>query len=81
MKINYRPIRDSDEEIGSQLIQNLYKEHPGIKPMTMAKIRNTSDILRLHPDLGAILVIETDNDIAGYSILINLYNTASRNSG
>lgn len=74
MKIKYRPIRDSEEEIVSQLIESLYNEDPGIKLMTEDKIRNTFDKLRLTPELGTILVIETDNNIAGYSILINFWS-------
>ena len=74
MKINYRPFKDSDKEIISGLIQDLYKEDNSIRPMTAEKIRRTFDEFRKSPGKGSIVVIEKDNDIAGYSILINFWS-------
>ena len=74
MKINYRPFKDSDKEIISGLIQNLYKEDNSIRPMTAEKIRRTFDVFRSYPGNGSLIVIEKDNIIAGYSILINFWS-------
>ena len=74
MKINYRPFKDSDKEIISGLIQDLYKEDNSIRPMTKEKIRKTFDVFRINPSKGKITVIEKDNLIAGYSILINFWS-------
>jgi len=42
--------------------------------MTKEKIRKTFDVFRSNPGKGIITVIEKDNVIAGYSILINFWS-------
>ena len=74
MSIVYRHIDTLDEEIVSEMIQNLYKEDNSIKLMTAEKIRNTFDTIKLNPGIGSIIVIEKDGNIAGYSILINFWS-------
>ena len=74
MKINYRPFKDSDKEIISGLIQDLYKEDNSIRPMSEEKIRRTFAEFESNPGKGSIVIIEKDNNIAGYSILINFWS-------
>ena len=74
MKINYRPFKDSDKEIISGLIQDLYKEDNSIRPMTAEKIRKTFEVFKSNPGKGSIVIIEKDNITTGYSILINFWS-------
>lgn len=74
MNIKYRSFEDSDQEMLTELILNLYKEDSSVKLMTTEKIRKTFNAFRSHPEKGIIVVIESDGVIAGYSILINFWS-------
>lgn len=74
MQIKYRQFKTSDSEIVAELIQNLYQEDPGGKPMSNKKIQNTFDTLLHHPDKGTIIVLENAGEIIGYAILINFWS-------
>lgn len=74
MNIKYRQFRPSDGEVVAELIQDLYQQDPSDRPMLPQKITATFDSLTSHPDRGCILVIEHENEIAGYSIIINFWS-------
>ena len=74
MNVEYRQFEDSDGKAITKLIQHLYQEDPGGKPMLPQKIQNTFDSLPKHPDCGKIMVLEAENEIIGYAILINFWS-------
>lgn len=74
MTVVYRRFRSSDREAVSGLIEALYKEDPGIKPMSREKIGRTFDYLLERPDRGTIIVLEDGPSIIGYAVLINFWS-------
>lgn len=74
MDIKYRKFKTSDSEAVAELIQNLYREDPGGKPMLPQKIQKTFDSLTQHPDRGTIMVLENEGEVIGYAILINFWS-------
>ncbi len=57
-----------------QMMICLYKEDPGPKNMTKKKAFNTLNVLFKDPSRGTILVVESENIIVGYAILINFWS-------
>lgn len=74
MDVKYRQFKPSDSEAVAEMIMNLYREDPSDRPMLPQKIADTFDSLTSHPDRGCILVLEHENGIAGYSIIINFWS-------
>lgn len=74
MEIHYRTFRPTDGPVVAELIQGLYREDPSSRGMTPQKIRHTFDFITAHPEQGAIIVLEYDAEIIGYSILINFWS-------
>ena len=74
MNITYRQFKTSDKETVTELIQALAIEDPEGKPYTLEKIHRTFDELTNHQDKGTILVILDNEEIIGYSILINFWS-------
>jgi len=74
MNVKYRQFKTSDSEAVAEMIMNLYREDPSDRPMQAQKITDTFDSLTGHPDRGCILVLEHENEIAGYSIIINFWS-------
>jgi ribosomal protein S18 acetylase RimI-like enzyme len=74
MNIKYRQFKISDSKAVSELVKSLYREDPGGKPMSSQKIQNTFDSLAEHPDRGTIIVIENEEKVIGYAILINFWS-------
>ncbi len=56
------------------MMHNLYQEDPGGKAMTNEKASNTFKSLSNHPDRGTIMVIENNEEVIGYAILINFWS-------
>jgi len=74
MDVQYRQFKTTDCKIVAELIQNLYREDPSEKLVSLHKIQNTFDSLIQHPDRGAIMVFEHRGEVIGYSILINIWS-------
>ncbi|WP_420387406.1 GNAT family N-acetyltransferase [Roseivirga sp.] len=74
MKTNFRLIQPADQKEVAQLMHRLYIEDPSDKPMTDEKIQRTLETLGNEPGRGNIMVIESENIIVGYAILINFWS-------
>jgi ribosomal protein S18 acetylase RimI-like enzyme len=74
MNITYRKFNNTDFNILAGLMLGLYEEDPATKHITREKIRHTVDSLDGHPDRGTIIMIEDENEILGYSLLINFWS-------
>jgi len=74
MNIKYRQFKPQDGPNVAGLIRNLYAEDPSDRPMLPEKIAKTFDALTRHPDLGTIIVLENEDEIVGYSIIINFWS-------
>jgi len=74
MDIKYRQFKIQDSEVVAELIQDLYREDPSDRPMLPQKIAKTFDSLTRHPELGCIMIFEYENEIVGYSIIINFWS-------
>ena len=74
MKPIYREMKKVDQETLTHLILNLYKEDQGEISITEEKIQRTFRALLEHPEKGAIIVIEHDDKVIGYAILINYWS-------
>jgi len=74
MNIRYRQFKAADSETVAGLIRNLYMEDPSDRPMLPQKIQATFDSLTRHPDRGCIMILEYENGIVGYSIIINFWS-------
>jgi len=74
MTITYSPWIQADTEKIAQLVQALYAEDVGSKPMTLDKIYLTFKTFINQPDLGKILVIKHETEIIGYTILVNFWS-------
>lgn len=74
MNVKYRQFKTADSDAVAGLIQSLYQEDPSDRPMLPQKIQGTFDSLTRHPDRGCIMVLEYENGIAGYSIIINFWS-------
>ncbi|MCC6711077.1 MAG: GNAT family N-acetyltransferase [Candidatus Pacebacteria bacterium] len=57
-----------------ELIMNLYQEDQCGKPMSLEKIELTLKNLNKNPSMGEIILIKNDQQIIGYSILINFWS-------
>jgi len=73
MLIKYEKLKTQDYNTIINLIKKLYKEDGNTKISTR-KIKQTFSILSKYPDKGKIIVIKSNNQIIGYSILINFYS-------
>ncbi len=58
----------------TELMLALYAEDPSGKPISLEKIQATFAHLQAHPDQGEILVIKDEEQIVGYTILINFWS-------
>lgn len=74
MNATYRQFKTSDSKHVAELIKSLYQEDPEGKPATDQNISKTFETLTNHPDKGVIIVIEDNNNIIGYCILINFWS-------
>ncbi len=74
MNVKYRQFKNGDSDAVAGLIQDLYREDPSDRPMLPQKIAGTFDSLTRHPDRGCIMVLEYENGIIGYSIIINFWS-------
>lgn len=74
MNVKYRRFETTDSEAVAGFIQDLYREDPSDRPMSLQKIRDTFDSLTRHPDRGGIIIIEHEKESVGYSILINFWS-------
>lgn len=74
MMIKFEVWSKNDEKDISNLMNNLYHEDPTGKPISLEKIELTFKTLRSQPARGKILTIKNDNEIIGYSILINFWS-------
>jgi len=45
-----------------------------VKPMLPQKILKTFDALTRHPDLGTVVVFESEGEIIGYALLVNFWS-------
>jgi ribosomal protein S18 acetylase RimI-like enzyme len=52
----------------------LYRDDPDGKALTNEQIDSTFQRLATHPDFGKILVFDINNQIIGYSLLINFWS-------
>lgn len=74
MSIHYLPFQAHYQTQLTELIQKLYQEDPSGKPISLTKIETTIHTLQSKPDLGEILLIVNDQEIIGYTILINFWS-------
>lgn len=74
MNITYDPFTKADSEQVALLIQALYAEDAGPKPMTLDKIYGTFEVFLNQPSLGQILVVKHETNVIGYAILVNFWS-------
>ncbi|MBL7792690.1 MAG: GNAT family N-acetyltransferase [Saprospiraceae bacterium] len=70
----FRPFSREDGPAVAQLIHQLYVEDPGGRIPSGLQIQRTFEELTQHPEKGMILVFEHENDVIGYTILINYWS-------
>lgn len=70
----FRKVKKTDFKALSALIYSFYEEIPSEKPIDLDKIRKTFEELLSIPEKGTIYVIEVQNAIIGYAILINYWS-------
>ncbi len=74
MDIKYRQFKTSDKKNVSELIKCLYIEDSEGKPISDEKINKTFNELLKYPEKGSIIVIEEEETMIGYCILINFWS-------
>lgn len=74
MDVVFRKLKFSDRKEVATLIEKLYREDPGGKPISSGKIQDTFDFLTANPDRGEIMVIDYKGKIIGYCLLVNFWS-------
>jgi GNAT superfamily N-acetyltransferase len=70
MEVQIRPYRPSDLSPLVAMISALYGEDMDGEKMTVAKIEATVEKLTREPNRGFMAIIEVENQVIGYAILI-----------
>jgi len=70
----WRTSRRSDDDTIVALCLSLYAEDPGPQPVGAAQVRNTLARLRDEPARGAALVLEVDDRVVGYVLLVSFWS-------
>lgn len=74
IEFSYRQFQEKDKYKISNLMKKLYREDSKGKLMTNDKIYKTFQELKDHPEKGNIILIETENSIIGYCLIINYWS-------
>ncbi|MCB0641043.1 MAG: GNAT family N-acetyltransferase [Phaeodactylibacter sp.] len=76
MQIHFRDFtgRPPEEALLYQFVHALYAEDIEGKPMTDEKIQRTIRQLSRYPELGAIHLVEVDEQLVGYALTINYWS-------
>lgn len=74
MSICYRQYQITDKSELVEMMQGLYTEDFEGKPLTISKINKTIKELTEKREKGEILILEKNQIIIGYSILINYWS-------
>jgi len=77
MPLKYRPLTPTDHDTVRELIYSLYREDPDGSPVNDEKIRATFVEFAAHPEKGTVLVIEQDDHIVGYAVLVYFWSNES----
>lgn len=72
--LDFRPAQHRDHSRLIKMILALYEEDAYGAPMTTAKIARTLQELDTHPDKGRVLIMESDQTVAGYAIVIHYWS-------
>jgi GNAT superfamily N-acetyltransferase len=74
MSIQYRPAARGDHPTLAEFMRQLYEEDPAERPVPEEHFRRTLRELEEHPERGTILVMQKDQQIVGYAVLINFWS-------
>ena len=74
MTIAYRFVEKNDKKILTKHIKQFYTEDTYAKNITDEKISSTFTELEQHPEKGCFLLVEDNNEIIGYALLINYWS-------
>lgn len=72
--ISYRKMETRDEMKVHEMIKELYREDPGMKPITDEHIGLTFGEFAQFPEKGSIFVFDDERTIFGYAILVNMWS-------
>ncbi len=71
MNISYRTFELKDSSLLEKMILDFYVEDASMKVMSQEKIQKTLYSLLQHPDRGTTMLMEINNEIIWYALLIN----------
>lgn len=77
MKTPFRKITPIDHKHVTKMMFQLYEEDGQYeleKTISNENIKKTLETLEKHPEKGCVLVLENDQQIIGYSIIINFWS-------
>ncbi len=74
MSIQYRTASRADHPLLLGFMRQLYDEDPAERPVPDEHFRQTLLELEQHPERGTILVMEKDQQIVGYAVMINFWS-------
>ena len=74
MDIEIREYDDSDYIVFVRMVNSLYSEDPEGQPMNSSKVEATINEYKKNPEKIRIVILEKNNDIIGYSILVYLWS-------
>jgi GNAT superfamily N-acetyltransferase len=74
MSIRYRTAARDDHPTLAEFMRQLYEEDPPERPVPEEHFRRTLLELEQHPERGTILVMQKDQQIVGYAVLINFWS-------
>ena len=74
MKIKYRQFKKDDVAKTSDLMKDFYRETPGNSVISNKNIKRTFDEFSKNPEKGTIIIIESDNSVIGYAILLKVWS-------
>ena len=74
MSIQYRTAARADHPTLVGFMRQLYEEDPAERPVPEEHFRRTLLELEQHPERGTILMMQKDQQIVGYAVLINYWS-------
>jgi ribosomal protein S18 acetylase RimI-like enzyme len=74
MHLEIRLFKDEDLSELIEMMLALYREDPPGRPMNQTKVKATVQELRNHPEKGRIWIIEADQQVAGYALMIDFWS-------
>ncbi len=70
----YKEMQPGEQEIVRGMIHSFYATDPDMGAITDEKINRTFSEFSKHPEKGFVYVIKDDQQIVGYSILVNFWS-------